>query len=667
MHEISRVGPKGYIHGWIHVGGTTDGAKVFHPVHGHGTVTGTSGGHTTVAFPGGTHSFETRPGNGPARLAPRAAHERVTGASGALQPSLSASERQDLRAGAKAAKKRMTPAQFKTVEQWTGGKGMVRRIQQGTASEATARAFDEAMQQAPKVDGLVYRGVVPGSHGEKLADSLHVGGPPLNLDEPVSTSIDPRQAVSFGNTLFEIETPAASYISGIGSGYAYEQEAVMAPGRYEVVSVSTGKINYLSGGKTGPVRIIRLRDVTGGARSWRPTAAGKAAASVSRAALAASPGDEDDRARRFMAGDGLGQFKLAGKPAAAVRAGGQTAHPGDTERLHQYWVHGEGAAKIAWGTSGDFSRCVAELGKYIKDPQGYCNLAHHAALGYYPATHAAMEHKAGRADMPTDTKVKPEQRMELFRSYPLEEAHVVTRAEGDGSGRLVEAYCAVFGEAAEIMDHQGHYEEDINRAAFNKRIADVERSRAGYGLVKCIYNHGMTLYGTPSERFSTTPAVCKHISAESRGVLTRSYYLDTPLGNELLEMWREGAVSAQSFTGAIIRSSPELRPGEKYRPKGGQLPRVTRLELGLKEYGATPFPAYTGAELVGVRMSPLGTFQAAGDDEEHDEQALPPDEEAAPGEPLTRTDGEEHSARYHQHQLYRMTSEEKRKAAGLVW
>jgi phage head maturation protease len=308
----------------------------------------------------------------------------------------------------------------------------------------------------------------------------------------------------------------------------------------------------------------------------------------------------------------------------------------------------------------------------MTDPKGYCNLAHKAATGMYPATHAAMEHKAGRADMAkqdvTDRPAPAAQRLELFRSYPLEDAHVVTRAEGDGSGRLVEAYCAVFGEAAEIHDHEGHYEEDIDRTAFNKRIADVQRSRAGFGLIKCHYNHGLTIHGTPAERFSLPVAVPKHISAESRGVLTRSFYMDTPLGNEVLEMWREGAITAQSFTGAIIRSSPELRRGERHRPRGGQLTRVRRLELGLKEYGPTPFPAYSGAELVGVRMSPLGTFQAADGDEEHDEQALPPDEEAAAGEPLTRTDGDdEHSARYHQHALYRLNSVEKREKAGLVW
>ena len=66
-------------------------------------------------------------------------------------------------------------------------------------------------------------------------------------------------------------------------------------------------------------------------------------------------------------------------------------------------VHGEGAAKIRWGQPNDFARCVEHLSKYIRDAKGYCNLAHHAALGIYPATHAAMEKHAGRAAM-ADTK-----------------------------------------------------------------------------------------------------------------------------------------------------------------------------------------------------------------------------------------------------------------------
>lgn len=65
---------------------------------------------------------------------------------------------------------------------------------------------------------------------------------------------------------------------------------------------------------------------------------------------------------------------------------------GNAETLRRYWTEGKGAAKIRWGTPGDFDRCVRELGKYMPgQAKGYCNLLHHRALGYYPATHAKME------------------------------------------------------------------------------------------------------------------------------------------------------------------------------------------------------------------------------------------------------------------------------------
>ena len=331
---------------------------------------------------------------------------------------------------------------------------------------------------------------------------------------------------------------------------------------------------------------------------------------------------------------------------------------------------------------GDVTYADPKNGKYPIDTEeharaawAYINMPKNAAM--YPMGGVTLSEVKGRiraackkfgidiSDGDGDSDASRFQRPELFRSYPLEDAHIVTRAEGDGTGRLVEAYCAVFNEPAEIKDFQGHYEEDIDRVAFNKRIADIERSRSGYGLVKVMYNHAMTIHSTPSERFSIPCAVPKHISAEGRGVLTRSFYPDTPLGNEVLELWREGGITAQSFSGPIIRSSPELRRGDKYRPRSGQLQRVTRLELGLREYGPTPFPAYSGAELVGVRMSPLGTFSAAGHDGEIDDAALLPDAGAAAGEPLA--DRGEHSARYHQHALFVLRSKEAREKAGLAW
>jgi HK97 family phage prohead protease len=365
------------------------------------------------------------------------------------------------------------------------------------------------------------------------------------------------------------------------------------------------------------------------------------------------------------------QHTPAHTTAHAARVAGQVTNPGGTEKLHEYWVRGEGAAKIRWGSPGDFDRCVLHLGKFIADPKGYCAKAHHDALGIWPATHAAMEHKAGRADMakqdvmdkpaPAASRAEPV----YFRTYELEDIHIVRTAQGDSTGRLVEAYATAFNAPAEIMDFEGHYIEEIDPAAFNKVLADIGRSRAGFGKVKVMYNHGMTIHGTPSERGSMPIATPVDIRPEARGLLTLARYSDTPFADEVLENIRNGSITAQSFTGRIVRSDPQLRRGGKHYPRDGQLPRVRRMELGLKEFGPTPFEAYSGAEILGVRMSTPGAFGDPEPDENEDE-ALPPDGEAAAGEP-PQPDGDEHSARYHQHALYRMTSEEMRKKAGLVW
>ncbi len=78
-------------------------------------------------------------------------------------------------------------------------------------------------------------------------------------------------------------------------------------------------------------------------------------------------------------------------PGAAMQIGaakGGKGNQGNAQTLRDYWTRGEGAAKIAWGAPGDFDRCVAEVGKYMDDPKGYCAERHHEALGIWPATHA---------------------------------------------------------------------------------------------------------------------------------------------------------------------------------------------------------------------------------------------------------------------------------------
>ena len=62
-------------------------------------------------------------------------------------------------------------------------------------------------------------------------------------------------------------------------------------------------------------------------------------------------------------------------------------HPGDgnAETLRRYWLHGEGAVKIAWGTPGDFTRCVVNLTPHLGGrAKGYCANLHKRATGMWP-------------------------------------------------------------------------------------------------------------------------------------------------------------------------------------------------------------------------------------------------------------------------------------------
>jgi hypothetical protein len=68
-------------------------------------------------------------------------------------------------------------------------------------------------------------------------------------------------------------------------------------------------------------------------------------------------------------------------------------NPVATRRIHDYWVHGEGAAKIAWGTPRDFYRCREQVGEEIGESSPaklrfinqICAQWHHDALGRWPS------------------------------------------------------------------------------------------------------------------------------------------------------------------------------------------------------------------------------------------------------------------------------------------
>lgn len=82
------------------------------------------------------------------------------------------------------------------------------------------------------------------------------------------------------------------------------------------------------------------------------------------------------------------------------RGPGWVTNPEATRRLHNYWVRGEGAAKIRWGEPNDFYRCRTEVGEEIGESSPeklrfinqICAQWHKDALGVWPGQEGGGRH-----------------------------------------------------------------------------------------------------------------------------------------------------------------------------------------------------------------------------------------------------------------------------------
>jgi HK97 family phage prohead protease len=166
-----------------------------------------------------------------------------------------------------------------------------------------------------------------------------------------------------------------------------------------------------------------------------------------------------------------------------------------------------------------------------------------------------------------------------------------------GDGRTVEMYAAVWNTPTEIRDNQGHYMEQIAPTAFNRTVS---QKGTKFGV---FFNHGRTLMGTPSDRYTMPLGLpIEPPRVDERGLLTVTRYSETDLGDEVLQLIKDGAITGQSFSGRFLTSDPMPARGGQYKPaRDGSLTLVTRSEVAMIEYGPTPFPAYDVPMLVGTR------------------------------------------------------------------
>lgn len=181
------------------------------------------------------------------------------------------------------------------------------------------------------------------------------------------------------------------------------------------------------------------------------------------------------------------------------------------------------------------------------------------------------------------------------RAYSLLDIHI--RSGGDG--RTVEAYAAVWDSPTQISDQHGTYIEEIDSGAFKRTI-----DHRGDKPWPVIFNHGLTLHGTPSERGTMPIGVSvERPRADARGLVTVSRYHPGELADEALEAIRSGAITAQSFSGRFIQSDRKTPRGGFRAAADGTLTTVRRTEIELREYGPAVFAAYSSAMITGVRAA----------------------------------------------------------------
>lgn len=156
-------------------------------------------------------------------------------------------------------------------------------------------------------------------------------------------------------------------------------------------------------------------------------------------------------------------------------------------KLRDYWLRGEGAAKVRWGTGGDFTRCVRHLRKHVTDPEGLCAEYHHEATGMWPGDRRNV-HASEETPVPNPTPTLTERIHQAWNAAGQPEQQWIVEAAPDEvivmdntDRSLVRVPVTVDGDAISFGAPQrvrtAYVAEDQPVAATRMVFASAEESR----------------------------------------------------------------------------------------------------------------------------------------------------------------------------------------------
>ncbi len=184
-----------------------------------------------------------------------------------------------------------------------------------------------------------------------------------------------------------------------------------------------------------------------------------------------------------------------------------------------------------------------------------------------------------------------------LRSYRTAELLGEYQIRSDGDGRTVEAYAVPFDVPAEVIDVEGHYFEEFKRGAFARQL------NRGFAGIPVLYNHGRDIYMRPSDRFAMPIGTPIEIREDGPGLFTATRFAGTELGDEVLQLVRDGALSHYSIQFARTPAGKGTKRTRNGHASGLDL--VQRLDVRLIEYGPSPIPVYTTAGVTGLRAEQI--------------------------------------------------------------
>lgn len=202
---------------------------------------------------------------------------------------------------------------------------------------------------------------------------------------------------------------------------------------------------------------------------------------------------------------------------------GWITHPVPTARIRRYWVRGKGAAKIAWGTPGDFNRCRAQLAKYVQNPDwlaGLCANMHKEAIGVWPGQEGGGRHSVTASATPAPLVVMASATVEhqVYPSWAFQEPEgdVPYGLRIDRETRTISGYAAswnschigISGVCQKAPTSRSDY------SFFRKGVVDTDAGEQRVGLITYGIGHADEYAGAAAAtaHYDKTDAVRAYIN-----------------------------------------------------------------------------------------------------------------------------------------------------------